>query len=135
LVVERTTPSPQRVVGIDHSEAGLRRARALLPSATWRVEDVYDLSLDGERFELVLCTEVLEHLHDPERVVRVLRSLCAPDGRVVVTVPDGARDSWEGHVNFWDENELRAFLTPHGLRGIECIEGGNTLLAWLSSAD
>ena len=135
FVVELMSSNPQRVVGIDHSEAGLRRARALLPSATWRVEDIYDLSLDGERFELVLCTEVLEHVHDPERVVRLLRSLCASDGRVVITVPDGARDSWEGHVNFWDEGELRAFLTPHGLGNIERIDGGNTLLAWLSSAN
>jgi 2-polyprenyl-3-methyl-5-hydroxy-6-metoxy-1,4-benzoquinol methylase len=135
FVVERMSGTPERVVGIDHSEAGLRRARELLPSATWRVEDIYDLSVDGERFDLVLCTEVLEHLHEPERAVRVLRSLCASDGRVVITVPDGARDSWEGHVNFWEEDQLRAFLASHGLDRIERIDGGNTLLASLSSAD
>jgi 2-polyprenyl-3-methyl-5-hydroxy-6-metoxy-1,4-benzoquinol methylase len=135
FVVERMCGTPQRIVGIDHSDAGLRRARELLPSATWRVEDIYDLSLDGERFDLVLCTEVLEHLHDPEEVVRVLRSLCATGGRVAITVPDGARDSWEGHVNFWDQDELRAFLAPHGLDRIVRIDRGKTLLAWLTSAD
>ena len=31
VVVDRMTASPERIVGIDHSEAGIRRARALLP--------------------------------------------------------------------------------------------------------
>jgi 2-polyprenyl-3-methyl-5-hydroxy-6-metoxy-1,4-benzoquinol methylase len=134
FIVERMSRTPQRIVGIDHSGAGLRRARELLPSATWLVDDIHDLSLD-ERFHLVLCTEVLEHVKDPEHVVRALRVLCATDGTVAITVPDGAHDTWEGHVNFWDEDELRAFLTPHGLERIERIDRGNTLLAWLTSGE
>jgi 2-polyprenyl-3-methyl-5-hydroxy-6-metoxy-1,4-benzoquinol methylase len=133
-ILERIAATPERVVGIDHSELGLRRAQELLPGATWLVEDIYDLPLD-EQFDLVLCTEVLEHLQDPERAVKALRRLCATGGRVVITVPDGAHDSWEGHVNFWDEDELRAFLTPHGLEKIQRIDGGNTLLALLASGE
>jgi 2-polyprenyl-3-methyl-5-hydroxy-6-metoxy-1,4-benzoquinol methylase len=135
FIVDETTLAPDRIVGVDHAGAGINRARELLPEATWLVEDLFDLPLDGERFDLVLCTEVLEHLDNPAGAVEVLRGLCAPGGRVVVTVPDGARDSWDGHVNFWDEEELQAFLTPHGLDRIDRIERGNTLLAWLTSAD
>ena len=124
--------SPERVVGVDHSGAGIRRARALLPSATWIVDDLYGLSLDGDQFDLVVCTEVLEHLREPARAVDVLRRLSASDGRVAITVPDGAQDSWEGHVNFWDEDQFRAFLAPHGLLAIDRIENGNVLLAWLA---
>ena len=87
----------------------------------------------GEQFDLVVCTEVLEHLHEPERAVDVLRRLCAPGGRVALTVPDGAQDAWEGHVNFWDESDLRTFLRPSGLTELERIEDGRVLLAWLSS--
>ena len=60
--------------------------------------------------------------------------ICAPGGRVAITVPDGAQDSWEGHVNFWDEGELRAFLAPHGLVVIDRIQDGTVLLAWLAPA-
>jgi 2-polyprenyl-3-methyl-5-hydroxy-6-metoxy-1,4-benzoquinol methylase len=130
FVVERMAVAPQRLVGLDHSEAGIRRARELLPAATWIVGDLYDLSLD-EQFDLVLCTEVLEHLAEPERAVDELRQLCAPGGRVAITVPDGAQDSWEGHVNFWDEAELQKLLTPHGLTAIDRVDGGQVLLAWL----
>jgi trans-aconitate methyltransferase len=131
FIVDRVAVHPERVVGVDHSEAGIQRARELLPSATWIVADLYGMSV-GEEFDLVICTEVLEHLHEPGRAVDELRRLCAPGGRVAITVPDGALDDWEGHVNFWDESELESFLAPLGLTAIERVEDGRTLLAWLS---
>ena len=135
FLVDRMESRPERIVGVDHSEAGIRRARALLPEGTWLVDDLFSLRLDEDRFDLVLCTEVLEHLHEPGRAVDVLRRLCAPGGRVAITVPDGAQDSWEGHVNFWGEDDLRAFLAPHGLVAIDRIENGAVLLAWLAPRD
>jgi 2-polyprenyl-3-methyl-5-hydroxy-6-metoxy-1,4-benzoquinol methylase len=130
LTVDRMGVPPERVVGVDHSEAGIRRARKVLPSATWIVADLFELTFE-ERFDLVICTEVLEHLDEPARAVERLRGLCGPGGRVAITVPDGAQDDWEGHVNFWDEDALRAFLAPSGLTAIQRIEGGRVLLAWL----
>jgi trans-aconitate methyltransferase len=132
FTVDRMAVAPEQVVGMDHSEAAIRRARELMPSATWIVADLHGTAL-ADRFDLVLCTEVLEHLHDPGRAVDELRRLCAPVGRVAITVPDGAQDDWEGHVNFWDESQFRAFLEPSGLTAIDRIEGGRVLLAWLSS--
>ena len=131
FTVDRMAVAPEHVVGVDHSEAGIFRAQELLPSARWIVADLYGMSV-SEQFDLVLCTEVLEHLHEPKRAVDQLRSLCAAGGRVAITVPDGAEDSWEGHVNFWDEPALRDFLTPLGLTAIERVEDGRVLLAWLS---
>ena len=133
LLVERSASPPERVVGIDHAEAGISRAGESLPSATWIVGDIYDLELD-EEFDLVLCTEVLEHLTEPARAVEELRRICGPGGRVLITVPDGAQDSWDGHVNFWSESDLEAFLASHGLAGVARIDEGRTLLAWLGSA-
>jgi trans-aconitate methyltransferase len=130
FLVGRMPVAPETVVGLDHSEAGIRRAREVFPTATWIVSDLYDMSLDDE-FDLVLCTEVLEHLHEPGQAVVELGRLCAPGGRVAITVPDGAQDAWEGHVNYWNEDELQAFLAPHGLKSIERVDDGRTLLAWL----
>ena len=134
-LVDRAPVEPQLVVGVDRSRTGIRRARTLLPQATFVVGDLYRLRLDAERFDLVLCTEVLEHVREPALAVDALCRLCAPGGRVAVTVPDGAQDSWEGHVNFWDEDEFRAFLAPHALVSIDPIEGGRTFLAWLAPGE
>jgi 2-polyprenyl-3-methyl-5-hydroxy-6-metoxy-1,4-benzoquinol methylase len=120
--------APERIVGIDHSTAGIRRARELVPSAELHALSLYELDL-GQTFDLVLCTEVLEHLHDPETAVERLVVLCAAGGAVVITVPDGASDEWGGHLNFWTESELADFLRPYG--DVELRRIGDDLLAVL----
>jgi 2-polyprenyl-3-methyl-5-hydroxy-6-metoxy-1,4-benzoquinol methylase len=134
-LVDRMAVAPELVVGVDRSRAAIRRARAVVPKGTFVVADLYRLPLDADRFDLVLCTEVLEHVREPALAVDALCRLCAPGGRVAITVPDGAQDSWEGHANFWNEDEFRAFLAPHALVGIDRIEGGATFLAWLAPGE
>lgn len=118
-----------RFVGVDFSENAIRRARNVLHEARWLVGDAYAPPLKEASFDLVLCTEVLEHLERPREALDALVRLCAPDGRVVLTVPDGEVDRWEGHVNFWSETDLASFLKPVGRSEILRIEGGRTLLA------
>ena len=110
-VVERTRPD--RVVGIDYASAGIRRAQQLVPSGEFHAQSLYEVSLD-EKFDLVLCTEVLEHVRDPRRAVETLVRLCERPGTIVITVPDGAQDAWEGHRNFWSKSELESFLRQYG---------------------
>ena len=126
-VVERTQPKPERVVGIDYANAGIERARELVGSGDFRTESLYDLNLE-ERFDLVLCTEVLEHVRDPKRAVEVLVDLCSPSGAILITVPDGAHDTWEGHRNFWSQSELETFLAPYGAVEVRRMEGGEMSL-------
>lgn len=103
----------ERVVGVDFAEAGIRRAAELVPVGEFHASNLYDLDLE-ERFDLVLCTEVLEHVSDPEAAVKRLIDLCAARGAIIVTVPDGTSDTWEGHRNFWSKPELEAFLGRYG---------------------
>jgi 2-polyprenyl-3-methyl-5-hydroxy-6-metoxy-1,4-benzoquinol methylase len=110
-VVGRATPA--RVVGVDYAVAGVERARRAVPSGEFHSCSLYELDLQ-ETFDVVLCTEVLEHLSKPEAAMRILVRLCADDGVIVITVPDGEYDSWAGHRNFWSEPELVRFLAPHG---------------------
>jgi 2-polyprenyl-3-methyl-5-hydroxy-6-metoxy-1,4-benzoquinol methylase len=118
-----------RFVGVDFSENAIGRARSLLPEARWLVGDAYAPPVEERRFDLVLCTEVLEHLDRPREVLDALVRLCRPGGRVVITVPDGELDRWEGHVNFWSKSDLASFLAPAGHGEIHRIDGGRTLLA------
>jgi 2-polyprenyl-3-methyl-5-hydroxy-6-metoxy-1,4-benzoquinol methylase len=126
-VLEKTVPAPARVVGIDYANAGIQRARQLVPSGEFRTESLYDLD-PVESFDLVLCTEVLEHLRDPKKAVEVLVRLCARLGVIVITVPDGAQDSWEGHRNFWTKAELENFLNPYGAVEVSRMGAGEISL-------
>lgn len=131
ILLDRLAHNPEIVVGLDRARAGIRRVHTLVPEAQGVVADLYRLPAFKTQFDLVLCVEVLEHVREPLLAVKVLRTLCAPQGRVAITVPDGAEDTWEGHLNFWAEEELRAFLQPEGLLELERIQDGEVLLAWL----
>jgi SAM-dependent methyltransferase len=46
------------------------------------------------RFDLILCADILEHLRDPERMLRNARALLTPGGRLLASLPNS------GHAYF-----------------------------------
>lgn len=45
--------------------------------------------INSERFSLIICFDVLEHLEDPVSILRQMQTLMSPEGRLFVTVPNG----------------------------------------------
>jgi 2-polyprenyl-3-methyl-5-hydroxy-6-metoxy-1,4-benzoquinol methylase len=103
-----------RVAGVDGREDALAALRARTPRVEAARGDVYDLPFGDRTFDVVVCTEVLEHLEEPGRG---LAELVRVAGRaVVLTVPHepgfrlgnvargrylGRFGSTPGHVNTW----------------------------------
>jgi 2-polyprenyl-3-methyl-5-hydroxy-6-metoxy-1,4-benzoquinol methylase len=76
-----------RVVGIEVVPAQAERARAVLDRVLAApIEEA--LPQLGERFATILCLDVLEHLVDPEQVLRDLHEVAAPGARLQVSVPN-----------------------------------------------
>jgi len=61
-------------------------------------------------FDLALCTEVLEHCEHPEDIVRGMIRVVKPGGMIAITVPDGRKDTWEGHIHFWSPESFKLFI-------------------------
>lgn len=80
-----------RVKGIDVSERAIARARELNTSSNVRFEVVSaeKLVADGLLYHAVVCSEVLEHLNEPGKLLGVLHQLLHPEGVLIVTVPNG----------------------------------------------
>jgi 2-polyprenyl-3-methyl-5-hydroxy-6-metoxy-1,4-benzoquinol methylase len=79
------------VYGIDVSEKAIEKARALtsLPNVKFDVISAEQLVADGKRYNAVICSEVLEHLNQPEKLLSTLYRSLTDDGVLIVTVPNG----------------------------------------------
>lgn len=83
-------PPARRVVGIDISLRALRDAQVRLQGRTvelYQVDAERDLPFRRGEFDVVLCSEMLEHTNHPAAVLGHIRALCTPDTRVVISVP------------------------------------------------
>lgn len=79
------------VKGVDVSAKAIARARELntFPRVKFDVVSAEQLVADGHRYHAVICSEVLEHLNDPGKLLNVLYQLIHEDGVLIVTVPNG----------------------------------------------
>jgi len=111
------------IVGIELSREGVERSRIAVPSATFvqrdllRADDV-DSRLQGWATAAV-CSEVLEHVDDPVRLLRGAVPYLARGCRVVVTVPGGPMSAFDhsiGHRRHFTPSTLTSLLAESGLR-------------------
>ena len=79
------------VTGVDVSEKTIEKARSLtdLPNVVFMKKSAEELVASGEKYDAIVCSEVLEHLSDPGALLRVLHASLADNGKLIVTVPNG----------------------------------------------
>lgn len=117
------TDATREITGIDVRPDALEKARSLAKNASFYKADIYELPFDSKSIDLVVATEVLEHLERPEvalsELKRVTRSHC------LLTVPNEplwrflnlARGAYvkelgntPGHLQHWSTGSFRKFL-------------------------
>lgn len=79
------------VLGIDVSDKTIEMARSLttMPNVRFERKSAEELVASGEKYDVVICSEVLEHLSDPGALLRVLYDTIKDNGKLIVTVPNG----------------------------------------------
>lgn len=98
----------KNLLGIDGSESALKLGRKLFPSLTLTYGNIYSLPYKDNSFDLVVCTEVLEHLEKAEKAFsEVLR---ATKKYAIFSVP---------HEPF--------FMLSNLLRGKDILRFGNNI--------
>lgn len=125
-----------RITGLDASAEAVEYAREhYAHAASYHVGSVYALPFDDDAFDLVLCSEVLEHLDRPDDALAELRRVARR--HVAVTVPlEPIFDTLTrinlrlgiggdpGHVNFWTRRGFERFVGRH----FDRVETGTTLV-------
>lgn len=79
------------VLGIDVSEKTIELARrgTTLPNVRFETKSAEELVASGQKYDAVICSEVLEHLQNPGALLEVLYQTLADNGKLIITVPNG----------------------------------------------
>lgn len=139
------------VVGIDLDEDGIAIARKTYPNLRFEVCSVYDdLQSVIHNADLVVSSEVIEHLFYPRLFLSNLHNVICPGGYLILTTPYhgylknllisllGMWDKhhtvdWEGgHIKFFSEKSLSRLLQSSGFDNIVFRNAGRLPLLWKS---
>lgn len=124
-----------RLHGIDYSEVGMRSAEEFLGrqgvDATIHFGDFRDIEL-SQQFDMVMSFGLIEHFDDPVPIVKDHARLCAPGGRVALTIPNFATPvnrflmkhcdppGYEGHnLEIMSREALQAAFEVAGLQNVK----------------
>jgi 2-polyprenyl-3-methyl-5-hydroxy-6-metoxy-1,4-benzoquinol methylase len=78
-----------RLYGVEPSPIGAQNAASKVPTATIICGTLADLK-NGERFDVVVCSEVIEHVEDQNAFIDAISLVTKPGGWLVLTTPNGA---------------------------------------------
>jgi SAM-dependent methyltransferase len=114
-----------RLRGFDISETSVATSRAMAHAAglsdrtSYEVRDALDLErLAPQSADAVICSFVLEHLEQPEKIFAATRHLLRPDGVAFIT--GGLESAQVDHIyEFHRESELVVMAESQGCRVLE----------------
>lgn len=120
--IRRRFPGAGRLGGTDISDAALSLARAAVPEAQFFRSDLQAAPLPvGEPFDIVTCSEVLEHLRDWRAAIGHMAGALKAGGALIVSVPHsmrnwGPHDEAVHHLRRYEKAGLCEALVAKGLQ-------------------
>ena len=136
-----------KYVGVEISTKFIEWLKENYPHYTFYQCDLENDRLNlNSQFDTVLMIAVLEHLHNPDNILKQISSLLKPDGKLVMTTPTplggkihsiGARiglfykEAADQHEGFYNRDQISTLLSKYDLEitGFELfLSGGNQLV-------
>lgn len=152
LLAEKTDAD---IVGMDPDRSGIEIAQNAYPDIRFHDFGVGDdpsalVDIVGNDFDLVVSTEVVEHLYSPQHLPQYAYQLLKENGKLIVTTPYhgylknlalavtgkmGKHHAplWEGgHIKFWDRKSLEQLMQENGFTPISFQGVGRLPYLWMS---
>lgn len=136
-----------QVTGVDASTSGIGIARRVYPGVEF-VEALIDGQLGLGQFDLVVSSDVIEHLYRPSDLLEAASSLLKPGGQLLLGTPyhgyvknlalavAGKMDAHfsalhvGGHIKFFSVNTLSKLISSHGFDDLSFTFYGRAPWLW-----
>ncbi len=141
------------VVGIDASESGTTIARERYPHARFirsLIDETLCQRLGLDQFDLVISSDVIEHMYRPSDLLATAASALKPGGELLLGTPyhgylknlalalSGKLDSHfnvvddGGHIKFFSVKTLSQLVTNHGFKDLTFTYYGRAPWLWMN---
>jgi 2-polyprenyl-3-methyl-5-hydroxy-6-metoxy-1,4-benzoquinol methylase len=135
------------VTGVDASPSGIQIARRTYPQGNF-INGLIDRNLCIGKFDLVLSSDVIEHLYRPSDLLEATISQLKPGGHVLLGTPyhgylknlvlaaTGEMDAHfsslhdGGHIKFFSVNTLSKLMRSHGFNDLSFTFYGRAPWLW-----
>ena len=135
------------VTGVDASPSGIAIARRAYPNVEF-VEALIDRQLKLRQFDLVVSSDVIEHMYRPSDLLEAARTLLKPGGQMLLGTPyhgylknlvlaaTGKMDSHfsalhdGGHIKFFSVSTLSQLMKSHGFKDLSFSFYGRAPWLW-----
>ena len=116
------------LTGIDNSLSAIKTGKKIYPHLDLQKGDVYNLEFTDNEFDIVICTEVLEHLKDPKAAIQEIKRVTKK--YILFSVPNEPffilanllrgkyfkrLGNHPEHINHWTFFSFPLFLRKQGL--------------------
>jgi SAM-dependent methyltransferase len=117
--------------GADTSDAGIEASKLLVPQA-----NIHKINLSKGKpfletpfrsFDIIVCSEVIEHIEEDLQTLQFLFSLLKKGGGLILTVPSGPISKFDvfiGHCRHYSKNSLECLLEEAGFINIKVNRSG-----------
>lgn len=113
----------KKYLGIDYSKTAIEIGKRLYPELDLKTGDIYKLEFKDNSFDLVICSEVLEHLENP---LKALKELIRVSGKyILLSVPNEPLfqlfnfTQWGkdiGHINHWTSFGFKKLVESENIK-------------------
>lgn len=119
----------KKIEGIEYSKQAVDLGKKIYPDLEIKQESIYNLSYKNNSFDLVICTEVLEHLENPQKALQEM--LRVSKKYLLISVPNeplfmlsnfirgkniSRLGNDIGHINHWNILSFKKFLNDNGIK-------------------
>ena len=126
-LVHQKTPDA-KLFGIDQPSA-IQYCRETYRYGTWLVADFENprTDIDLPKADLIISSDVIEHLQDPDKLLEYSRGKLAEDGVILLSTPDRARMTSKDqktpdnihHIREWTAKELESYVRSRGFEVVD----------------